>query len=149
MRNGYFIITEVGAMKKRIIHLSKSTVSVILTLCMLVSCVTVGLIATDAAQLTDSQAVGANAESESVGATEVTVYFTPGGYSGANYYRVNYCWRYKDGTEYWNYAPASDTGETIIGNSVFSATFSLTYDGARTMQFQGYGDSEYTQWNWR
>ena len=59
MRNGYFIITEVGAMRKRIIHLSKSTVSVILTLCMLVSCVTVGLIATDAAQ-DGSESVGAN-----------------------------------------------------------------------------------------
>lgn len=70
MRNGYFIITEVGAMKKRIIHLSKSTVSVILTLCMLVSCVTVGLIATDAAQLTGENRVGAAASEDSeVGAS--------------------------------------------------------------------------------
>ena len=71
MRNGYFIITEVGAMKKRIKHLSKSTVSVILTLCMLVSCVTVGLIATDAAQLTGENRVGAAASEDSEVAASV------------------------------------------------------------------------------
>lgn len=80
MRNGYFIITEVEQMKKRIKHLSKSTVSVILTLCMLVSCVTVGLIATDAAQLTGENRVGAAAPEDSsvaasVGDTTIRTHF--------------------------------------------------------------------------
>ena len=55
-------------MKQRFIHFSKSTMSVILSVCMLVSCLTVGLIATDAAQVTESGKVGATADSESVGA---------------------------------------------------------------------------------
>ena len=55
-------------MKQRFIHFSKSTMSVILSVCMLVSCLTVGLIATDASQVTESGKVGATADSESVGA---------------------------------------------------------------------------------
>lgn len=124
-------------MKTKIKRHSRSVLSVVLAVCMLVTCFTVGLVATDAAKT----------ESESVGSTQVTVYFTPGGYTGANYYRVNYCWRYNsDSDQNWDAAAASDTGNTINGSTVYSATFTLTYDGVRTMQFQGYGDSDYTQW---
>ena len=48
---------------------SKSTLAVVLALCMLVSCMTVGIIATDAAKISgNSEAVGAQTDSESVGA---------------------------------------------------------------------------------
>lgn len=47
-------------MKKRIRHFSKSTLSIVLSLCMLVSCVSVGLIATDAAQINAGEKVGAD-----------------------------------------------------------------------------------------
>ncbi len=46
-------------MKKQIKRFSKSTLAVVLTLCMLLSCVTVGIISTNAAQV-DSDSTGAN-----------------------------------------------------------------------------------------
>lgn len=53
-------------MKKKIKRHSRSALSVLLSLCMLVSCITVGMIGTDAAQTLD--AVGASADEASVGA---------------------------------------------------------------------------------
>lgn len=53
-------------MKAKIKRHSRSALSVLLSLCMLVSCVTVGMIGTDAAQTLD--AVGASADEASVGA---------------------------------------------------------------------------------
>ena len=49
-------------MKKQIRHFSKSTLAVVLTLCMLLSCFTAGIIASDAAK-TESESVGANPSS--------------------------------------------------------------------------------------
>lgn len=54
-------------MKTKIKRHSRSVLSVILAVCMLVTCFTVGLVATDAAK----------AESESVGAAPSTIYFAP------------------------------------------------------------------------
>ena len=55
-------------MKTKIKRHSRSVIAVVLTLCMLVSCMTVGLIATDAAKVTDSSTVGATfSDDESVG----------------------------------------------------------------------------------
>ena len=64
-------------MKSQIKRFSKSTLSVILSLCMLVSCMTVGLIATDAA-MTAQERVGAVDNSEPLGYTSLankTIYF--------------------------------------------------------------------------
>ena len=66
-------------MKTKIKRHSRAALSIVLTLCMLVSCMTVGLIATDAANVTDSETtlgakadgegeVGAVADDEEVGA---------------------------------------------------------------------------------
>ena len=55
-------------MKAKIKRHSHSALSVLLSLCMLVSCMTVGLIATDAAQV-DSKPIAAEAEDESAGAS--------------------------------------------------------------------------------
>lgn len=52
-------------MKTKIKRHSRAVLSIVLTLCMLVSCMTVGIIATDAAKVTDSDtAIGAKADSE-------------------------------------------------------------------------------------
>lgn len=53
-------------MKQRIKHFSKSTLSVILAVCMLLSCFTAGIIATDAAKA-EAEKVGAAVDTESVG----------------------------------------------------------------------------------
>lgn len=75
-------------MKTQIKRLSKSTLAVILSVCLLISCMTVGIIATDAAKLTgdsavaaktdDTAKVGAKDDSESVGAIASRIYFKPG-----------------------------------------------------------------------
>ena len=53
-------------MKTQIKRLSKSTLAVLLSVCLLISCMTVGIIATDAAKTTEER-VGAVDNSESVG----------------------------------------------------------------------------------
>nr|WP_316619885.1 hypothetical protein [uncultured Ruminococcus sp.] len=55
-------------MKTKIKRHSRSALSILLTVCMLISCMTVGLIATDAAKVTDSGTVGATVDDDSVGA---------------------------------------------------------------------------------
>ncbi|MER2081325.1 MAG: hypothetical protein ABS876_07365, partial [Ruminococcus sp.] len=61
-------------MKRKIKRHYRSAVSVLLSVCMLISCMTVGLIATDAARVTDS--VGASASADgTVGATVSKVVF--------------------------------------------------------------------------
>ena len=47
-------------MKTKIKRHSRSVISVLLAVCMLVSCMTVGLIATDAAKVTEDSTVGWN-----------------------------------------------------------------------------------------
>ncbi len=54
-------------MKKSIKQLSKSTLAVVLSLCMLISCAAVGIVATDAAKVKEQQAVAASVDKENVG----------------------------------------------------------------------------------
>ena len=62
-------------MKTQIKRFSKSALAVVLTLCMLVSCMTVGIIATDAAKVSDSGAIAAKVDDETAGAAkEITLY---------------------------------------------------------------------------
>lgn len=65
-------------MKTKIKRHSRSVISALLAVCMLVSCMTVGIIATDAANVTNSNSIGANVDSESVGAIASRIYFKPG-----------------------------------------------------------------------
>lgn len=60
-------------MKTQIKRFSKSTLAIVLTICMLVSCMTVGIIATDAAK-TDSESVGS------------TTYYLRGNIKGTDYW---------------------------------------------------------------
>ena len=85
-------------MKTKIKRHSRSVLAVVLTLCMLVSCMTVGMIATDAAKTADERVgaaddgkrVGAVDDSESVGANVEFYYdFTRLTYGGYNYININ------------------------------------------------------------
>lgn len=122
-------------MKSQIKRFSKSTLSVILSLCMLVSCMTVGLIATDAAQ-TVAERVGAVDNSESVGAdisNGTTFYLDVTNFSGT--YNSSY-WLSLSGNEdttatssdtsgAGSYVPKNDTSwvqMTKVRGNIYSAT---------------------------
>ena len=100
-------------MKTQIKRFSKSTLAVILTICLLFSCMTVGIIATDAAKTTEER-VGAVDNSESVGA--ITTDPTGYGFRGDNN-----SWGYTAFTRYRNtqlgYYYASSNGDFKITNT--------------------------------
>lgn len=80
-------------MKKQIKRFSKSTLAVILTLCMLMSCFTVGIVSTNAAQMesestgapvdSESDPAGASADSDSVGATTAYLLYSTSNQPGS------------------------------------------------------------------
>ena len=76
-------------MKSKIKRHSRSVLAVILTLSMLVSCMMVGLIATDAARVTDSGTVGATADDESVGGATDYYWNYQKDMPSGNYYASN------------------------------------------------------------
>lgn len=123
-------------MKTQIKRFSKSTLAVILSVCMLISCMTVGIIATDAAKVSDSGAIAASTDSESLGASSsITVYFqdnynwgTVYAFSGSN---MNV--RDSSGYGYDVYGGSLNTGwitmTKVTGTSnIFKATLTV-YDG--------------------
>ena len=57
-------------MKTKIKRHSHSVLSVVLAVCMVISCITVGLVATDAAKITADETVGAATDTEPVSATD-------------------------------------------------------------------------------
>ena len=69
-------------MKTKIKRHSRSVISVLLSVCMLISCMTVGLIATDAANVTDSETVGGNNNT-------ITDYFFKGSFDSWTKHYVN------------------------------------------------------------
>lgn len=116
-------------MKTQIKRLSKSTLAVILTICLLISCMTVGIIATDAAKTTEER-VGAFDNSESVGAGQYNKWW-----GGTIYFRVPDQWdlttypairlvirRTTDGT-------VSDynvtRSMTVVGNASYSRLYKI------------------------
>ena len=111
-------------MKTQFKRFSKSTISVLLAVCLLFSCMTVGLIATSAAQ----------DNSESVGSTNFTVYWSPAAadITAGKTFKLNI----KAGGSEWVNADMTDTGKTISNNKVYSGTVVLPYDGFRILQFQ-------------
>lgn len=72
-------------MKTKIKRHSRSALSILLTVCMLISCMTVGLIATDAARA-NSGTVGATADDDSVGADKVYITYVPNVSTYDNYW---------------------------------------------------------------
>lgn len=84
---------------------------------------------------------GANTSIESTGATSLTVYWTPNaswissGYS----FKVNY----KFTNETWSSGDFTDTGNTINGNVVYSATVEAPVTSVYNIQLQAYDGSTY------
>jgi len=114
-------------MKTKIKRHGRSVISVILAISMLVSCMMVGIIATDAAY----------DNSDSVGVTNVTIYFTPNSSWDSDSYVANYQWQHVGGDK-WDSANFTLESRTIGGNAVYKATFSLQWDGLQTLQLQHY-----------
>ena len=117
-------------MKSQIKRFSKSTLSVILSLCMLVSCMTVGIIATGAAVSDD----------EAVGYDTFRTYFTPyySGSDGNGWIKDNktILARYLPGDNSWQTAEAHDTGRTISGKRVYYVDLENRYGGADNLYFR-------------
>ena len=146
-------------MKTKIKRHSRSVLAVVLTLCILVSCMTVGIIATDAAKVTgNSEAVGATADSESVGtapAAGSTVLVKMGVYYSAegSYYAYLYNNSTSPKTEVWvpmtkitsGYYSSDKDGK---GYSYFNAP-SGTYEGINIVRCEtgkeGHWDNKWNQ----
>ena len=139
-------------MKTKIKRHSSSALSILLTVCMLISCMTVGLIATDAAKVTDSGTVGAKAYSEvgatadddSVGDLPSTLYFIPntGWYNNGNVVmKANFN---KDGGSNWN----------AVQMTLVDASLRLYYvtvpssPEANMVQFLRGRTGEWSQWDY-
>lgn len=108
-------------MKTKIKRHSRSVLSVILAVCMLVTCFTVGLVATDAAQ-SESGSTGAKIDTESVGAvtTDPTGYGFRGDNNGWNYTAFT---RYRNTQLGYYYASS---------NGSFKITKTNTWDNDKT-----------------
>ena len=114
-------------MKTQLKRFSKSTLAVVLTLCMLFSCMTVGIIATDAAKTTEER-VGAIDGSEAVGANDAltantTFYLqldtTNGWGQDSPTIKIEWHYHYNNGSG----DKHSDGGAmTSLGNGLYSAT---------------------------
>ena len=115
-------------MKTQIKRFSKSTLAVVLTVCMLFSCMTVGIVATDAAKV----------QSESVGAAPSTIYFKPNSNwtSSTQDFQLNI---WKDGA-------SSQIWGTDIGDGVYQFTgVDTSYTNC---QFVRYNASDHNnEWN--
>lgn len=115
-------------MKSKIKRHSRSVLAVILTLSMLVSCMMVGLIATDAARVTDSGTVGATADDESVG--------------GA----TDYYWNYQKNMPSSNYSASNHQALTQSSKATNKYYYIATLDTSSTygmyMSYGGYGQND-------
>ena len=120
--------------------LSKSVISILLSLCMIASCITTALIPTGAAQI----------EGESVGAS-YTLYYIPtndNANQGNANYRFNIRYNTSDNnSNTWGTHNMTFTGRTMGGRRIYSAAFTTNYTGAWTVQIQGYTDST-VNWTW-
>lgn len=115
-------------MKSKIKRHSRSALAVILTLSMLVSCMMVGLIATDAARVTDSGTVGATADDESVG--------------GA----TDYYWNYQKDMPDGNYSASNHQALTQSSKATNKYYYIATLDTSSTygmyMSYGGYDQND-------
>ena len=119
-------------MKTKIKRHSRSVISVILAICMLVSCMMVGIIATDAAY----------DNSRAVGGTETTIYYAvPSATVGSYTVKANY--NYKGDGDDWHQQTMTDTGKTMNGNKVYYVTFTDAYNGLGRLQFQLYDGNSF------
>ncbi len=115
-------------MKQNKVRFSRSAMSVLLALCMLVSCCMVALIPTDAAKV-ESEGVGTNRD----------VYFTPyHGGEGAGWIKdnVKIGAHFQYATNSWASRQGSDTGRTQGGQRVYKVTVFEDYGGLDNLYFR-------------
>ena len=111
-------------MKSQIKRFSKSTISVVLAICMLVSCATVGLIATDAAY-DNGENVGNNEFNQKY------LYVDMSSYSSNTLTGVNAYWNYNcDDGDMWN------TTKTNMGDNIYR--FDLSSMNSSYLYFRGF-----------
>lgn len=120
-------------MKIRIKHFSKSTLALILSLCLLFSCMTVGIVATDAAKVESSSSVGYDAHFYLIGSgtpvggwTKNESYKIGSSYSANKYYinaelTKNGFFALHNGSS--QYGPTTDQSGITVGGSYNSPTY--------------------------
>lgn len=117
-------------MKIKAKRISKSALSVILAMMMLVSTSLVGMFTTTAATITDDS---------SVGATNTTVYLIPKDSWVTNGYKYQYNAKMQgdkaDNVADWKTGDMTNTGKTIGGKPVYVGTYTDLYNGVGKLQF--------------
>ena len=111
-------------MKSKFFLIGKKSMSLILTFMLIFSTMAVGIVTANAA-------------------TDVTIYFTPQSSWITNNYTVKVNYKFaNDDNNGWRLSDAAvDTGKTISGNKVYSASLSLDHGGVHAMQMQAYDSS--------
>ena len=124
-------------MKTKIKRHSRSALSILLTVCMLISCMTVGLIATDAARA-NSGTVASNGT-----AVNRTVYVKQSAVSSTTYSDYRVWFAHTDNNLINELITMTDTGKTIGDDKVYSATIYDIYDGLNKIYFQAFDDDSW------
>lgn len=130
-------------MKFRYKRASKSILSLVLILCLLISCLTVWYIPTSAASADGD---------DTVGATTYTFYFAPDSdyyTQGSKIFKVNL--QNTNGTQQtWKTSGAmTNTGRTYKGMPVYTVQMNLDYSQIYDLQFQGYdGNTQKKSLSW-
>ena len=135
-------------MKTQLKRLSKSTLAVILSVCLLVSCMTVGIIATDAAKTAD----------ERVGANATPIYLLLSGTHSTVKINIH---KGSNASDPWFTDAMTDTTKTYNGSKIYTATVNDEWGGLGKFEFNvdgtykdvfGDGDSWHSDrsvWNGR
>ncbi len=126
-------------MKSKFKRISKSTLSVILALMMVLSTMFIGSFTTTAATV----------DKDPVGASTMRIYFTPETvtnweqgtftYSDVNNFKVNYQYGSKDSE--WSNTPMYKFEKTVGGKDVYYADLNLPYNGFYVIEFEAYKNS--------
>ncbi len=133
-------------MKTSIKRFSKRTISIVLAVMMLVTTLTIGVVSTNAAYT----------DSDSVGATNTTVYFVPALSSDTSGYvdsasgllndgcvlKANYN-KKGDGDDWASTTMTYDDGGTYSGYAIYKCSFTDSYDGLGKLQFQIYQNNSW------
>ena len=115
-------------MKTKIKRHYRSVVSVLLSVCMLVSCMTVGLIATDAARVSDEESVGYTV----TGPVIINGHLNNNSWTSATMYQ-------KDGNYYYSVDSMGDGKEWKFSNN--NTEYGSTSDDESTRKVNSYGES--------
>ena len=115
-------------MKTKIKRHYRSVVSVLLSVCMLVSCMTVGLIATDAARVSDEESVGYNV----TGPVIINGHLNNNSWTSATMYQ-------KDGNYYYSVDSMREGKEWKFSNN--GTEYGSTSDSESTRKIYNYGES--------